>query len=83
MYAIRSYYDYKDVTTTIYDSETVFVKISNNDTTAEGGTLEHTISLYTLDENNNETPFVIEENETITITLSYSPADTNGRNNFV
>ncbi len=70
--------NYKDVTTTIYDSETVFVKISNNDTTAEGGTLEHTISLYTLDENNNEIPFVIEENETITITLSYSPADTNG-----
>lgn len=67
--------DQAPVTTTILDNEqNVFVKIINNDTQAESNFLSHTLQL--VDDEGN--PITVANNETITVTLTYSPAETDG-----
>ena len=62
-----------------YGSEdTIYAKITSDDSAAEGDSLEHTVSLYTIDEDGNEVPFTVDAGETITVTLGYTPADTDG-----
>jgi hypothetical protein len=52
-----------------YGSEdSVYVKITNNDATVEGGNLTHTVTLVDKDEN----PIIIPVGETLTVTLTYT-----------
>lgn len=59
-----------DPTTGNYgQNDTVYVKITHNDSTVEGGNLTHTVTL--VDKNNN--PVTVPTGETITVTITYNP----------
>jgi trimeric autotransporter adhesin len=55
-----------------YDAEdSVYVKITNNASTIEGGNLTHTITLVDKDEN----PVTVQAGETVTITVTYTSSN--------